>query len=82
MISLKAEFVLEDSVWNDRPGGGATKVLGLRIVLQPEAAGHLMEVCGSMSRMILRQAVANTNMLAQLATHPDDLREDDDQTLT
>ncbi len=82
LISLKAEFVLEDSIWPDRPGGGSTKVLGLRIVLQSEAAGHLMEVCGSMSRMMIREAVANTNMLAQIATHPADLENDDDPTLT
>ena len=58
-------------------------LLGLRVIIaEPEAAGHLVDVCHGMGRMMLREAVRNTNMLAQLATHPDDLREDDDQTLT
>lgn len=70
LISLQAEFVLED--------GLATKVLGLRIVLQSEAASHLTEVCHGMGRIMLREAVANTNMLAQLTTHPDDLENDDE----
>lgn len=64
LTSLSAEFVIED--------GLNTRVLGIRVVLNPDDPRSMIDQCHAMGRKLLAEAVASTSMLAKVRTHPDD----------
>lgn len=64
MARLTAEFVIEDGI--------NTRVLTMRALTNPADPRPMVDVCHSMGRKILAEAVASTTMLAKVRTHPDD----------
>lgn len=65
-VRLSAQFVIEDGI--------DTKVIALEAAVDPHIFDkHLVDACHQIGRKILKGAVSQTNMLAQLTTHPEDL---------